>query len=166
MTPAEVTTCAIIERTLGGDPAFRRVDEKVFLYKEGSSIVMIHVLPLGEDRAVVRCVAQLVKGITLVPELARHLLELNATLRFGAFSYIGDEGLLLFTYSILGGPSLDSEALLTTLREVAFVAEEYDERIAHRYGGRTMRELLGDRCITEQSLTINLDRDPDDFGFN
>jgi len=155
-----MSTCVIIERTLAGSPAFRHIDERLYIVKQGSCFVMINVLPWGEDRAVVRCVAQLVKGVTLAPELARQLLELNGILRFGAFAFVPEEELILFAHSILGGPSLDEEELLATVRDVALVADEYDDRIARHFGGQTMQELL-----EESAMTRILERDPDGFEF-
>lgn len=160
MNPAEVSTCLLIERTLVQSPAFRQIDQRLYIVKQGSCFVMINVLPWGTDRAVVRCVAQLVKGVNLAPQLARQLLELNGILRFGAFAYVPEDGLVLFVHSILGGPTLDAEELLTTLRDVALVADEYDDRIARHFGGQTMRELLEDGAVARL-----LDRDPHAFEF-
>ena len=43
--------------------------------------------------------------------------------------------------------TLDSEELNTTIRDVAIIADEYDDRIAARYGGQTMQELLEESVI-------------------
>jgi hypothetical protein len=157
---AEIATCLLIERALAGSPAFRQIDDRLYIVKQGSCFVMINVLPWGADRAVVRCVAQLVKGVRLAPQLARQLLELNSILRFGAFGYVPEDELVLFMHSILGGPTLDAEELLITLRDVALVADEYDDRIARHFGGQTMQELL-----EESALTRLLERDPTTFEF-
>jgi hypothetical protein len=149
----------MIERTLAQSPAFRQIDENLYIVKQGSCFVMINVLAWG-DRAVVRCVAQLVKGVRLAPELARQLLELNSILRFGAFAYVPDEEVILFMHSILGGSTLDAEELLTTVRDVALVADEYDDRIARHFGGQTMQELLEESAISRM-----LERDPTKFEF-
>lgn len=147
------STCQLIESTLHGSPAYRRIDERLFVVKQGSTFVMINVLPWGADRAVVRCVAQLVRGVHLAPELARKLLEMNAILRFGAFAYVPEGEVILFLHSILGGRTLDPEELLATVRDVALVADEYDDRIAKRFGGQTMAELL------EESVVRHLAKD-------
>lgn len=160
MNSAEISTCLIIEKTLSSSPAYRQIDERLYIVKQGSCFVMINVLPWGKERAVVRCVAQLVKGVNLVPELARQLLELNAILRFGAFAFVPEDGLILFMHSILGGPTLDSEELLTTVADVALVADEYDDRIARHFGGQTMQELL-----EESAMARLFERDPQSFEF-
>ena len=41
----------------------------------------------------------------------------------------------------------DSEELNTTIRDVAIIADEYDDRIAARYGGQTMQELLEESVV-------------------
>src|SRR5262245_60587539 len=128
MNPAEVATALLIEETLRASPAYRKVDEALYTVKQGTSFVMINVVPWGDDRALVRCVAQLVRGVHMDEALARQLLELNAHLRFGAFAYDPDGQLVLFLHSILGGPTLDAEELVATVRDVALIADEYDER--------------------------------------
>jgi hypothetical protein len=161
VNPAEVSTCLLIEGTLAQSPAFRKIDERLYIVKQGSCYVMINVLPWGKDRAVVRCVAQLVKGVNLTPDLMRQLLELNGVLRFGAFAYVPDDGIILFVHSLLGGPTLDREEVLTTVADVALVADEYDDRIARHFGGQTMQELL-----EENAMARIFERDPESFDFN
>ena len=88
MNAAAKTSCHVIEKSLGKSQAFKKVDEGLYVVKQGSSIVMINVLAWNTDRAVVRCVAQLVKGVSMEVPLALQLLEMNALLRFGAFAYV------------------------------------------------------------------------------
>jgi hypothetical protein len=147
MNAAAKTSCQVIEKTLGKSPAFKKVDEGLYVVKQGSSIVMINVLAWNPDRAVVRCVAQLVKGVTMEVPLALQLLEMNALLRFGAFAYVPAGDVIIFSHTLLGGDTLDGEELVTTIRDVAIIADEYDDRIAARYGGQTMQELLEESVI-------------------
>lgn len=160
MNPAEVATTLLIERTLGGNHAYRKIDDRLYTVKQGSTYVMINVVPWGPDKALVRCVAQLVKGVRMEGNLALELLELNAHLRFGAFAYEKDAESLLFLHSILGGPTLDPEELLATVRDVAVIADEYDDRIIKRYGGQTMMDLL-----EEAAFERVLEHDPSAFKF-
>jgi len=139
---------------------YRKVDERLYVIKQGSSYVMINIVPLDNDRAVVRCVAQLVRGVRMDADLAIQLLHLNAQLRFGAFSYDPVDNLVLFSHSILGGSTLDRDELMVTLTDVALVADEYDDKIISKYGGQTMREIL-----EEAALERLLDADPDGFLF-
>src|SRR3569832_2061838 len=142
MNDAAKVSCHTIEKALKKSSAYRKVDEGLYVVKQGSSIVMISVLDWNPDRAVVRCVAQLVKGVTMEVPLALQLQEMNALLRFGAFAYVPAGDVIIFSHTLLGGATLDSEELNTTIRDVAIIADEYDDRIAARYGGQTMHELL------------------------
>ena len=160
MNPAEDATAKVIEKTLSHSRAYRRVDERLFVIKQGSAYVMINIVPLGDDRAMVRCVSQLAKGVTMSEELAIDLLTLNAQLRFGAFAYDPIGHLVLFIHSILGGNTLDADELLATLSDVALIADEYDDKIVDKHGGSTMRDLL-----EEAAFKRVLDADPDSFRF-
>ena len=160
MNPAEVATALVIEETLGSHGSYRKVEDRLYVVKQGSSYVMINIVPWGENKALVRCVAQLVKGVRMDGKLALELLQLNAQLRFGAFGYDDQDQLLMFLHSILGGTTLDPDELLATLTDVAIIADEYDDKIIERYGGRTMRDLL-----EEAALDRVLDADPDTFLF-
>ena len=142
MNPAETKTCQLIEDTLFGNKAFSKVDEKLYVVKQGSSYVMINVLPWGDSRAIVRCVAQMVTGVEMNETLALELLQLNTVLRFGAFAYEAEGGIIFFLHSILGGETLDPEELLATVRDVALVSDEWDDRIIEHYGGKRMQDLL------------------------
>ncbi len=160
MNPAEVASALVIEEALSKHGSYRKVDDRLYVIKQGSSYVMINIVPLDNDRAVVRCVAQLVSGVRMDGDLALQLLHLNSQLRFGAFSYDPVDNLILFSHSILGGSTLDRDELVFTLTDVALIADEYDDRIISKYGGQTMREIL-----EEAALERLLDADPDGFLF-
>jgi hypothetical protein len=115
-------------------------------------------VPWGKDKACVRCTAQLVKGITIDAKLAIQLLELNSFLRFGAFAWDAQQETVLFVHSILGGTTLDSDELLATLRDVALVADEYDDKLMAKYGGQRMLDLL-----EEAALENLMEKNPRDF---
>ena len=102
MNAAAKTSCQLIEKTLRKSPAFKKVDEGLYVVKQGSSIVMINVIAWNPDRAVVRCVAQLVKGVTMEVPLALQLLEMNALLRFGAFAYVPAGDVIIHSVDVGG----------------------------------------------------------------
>jgi hypothetical protein len=158
MNPAEVATQLLIEETLQHSSAFRKIDERLYVVKQGSAFVMINIVPWGENKAMVRCAAQLVKGIDLDIDLATQLMTLNTTLRFGAFAYDPNHKLILFIHSLLGGHTLDADELLATLSDVALIADDYDDRIVEKYGGQTMRDL-----IEEAAFDSILEGDPSSF---
>jgi len=147
MNPAEVATSLVIERTLEKSPAYRKVDDSLYVIKQGSTYVMISVVPWGADKAMVRLTAQLVKGIEVDGDLALQLLELNAHLRFGAFAWDPAQEVVLLTHTILGGTTLDADELSTTLRDVALIADEYDDKLIKRYGGQRMHDLLEEAAL-------------------
>src|SRR5512142_3234748 len=142
MNPAEVATALLIERTLQDSQAFRKIDDSLYVIKQGSAYVMISVVPWGDNKAMVRCTAQLVKGVDVDGPLAKQLLELNGHLRFGAFAWDPDEHTVLFTHTILGGTTLDPEELM------------------EKYGGQRMIDLL-----EEAAMERIMEKDPKGFRF-
>ena len=160
MNSAELASAQTIEGTLSSHGSYRRVDDRLYVVKQGSSYVMINVVPWGEDRAIVRCVAQLVKGVRMAQGLALQLLHLNSILRFGAFAYVKEGDLVLFLHSILGGETLDPEELLATIRDVALIADDWDDKIIERFGGQRMQDLL-----EENALSKVLHKEPDAFSW-
>ena len=160
MNPAEVATSLLIERTLQDSPAYRKIDDQLYVIKQGSAYVMINVVPWGDNKAMVRCASQLVKGINADGPLALQLLELNAHLRFGAFAWDPAEHTVLFTHTILGGTTLDPEELMATLRDVALIADEYDDKLVKKYGGQRMVDLL-----EEAAMERIMEKDPKGFRF-
>ena len=158
MNQAEQKTCNTIEQTLGGHKAFRKVEEGLYVVKQGSSYVMVNVVPWENRHAVVRCVAQVVKGVEMKPSLALELLSFNAHLRFGAFAYVEQGSVILFSHSILGGETLDSDELLETIRDVALVSDEWDDKIIEHHGGQRMQDLLEESVLSSRAKA-----NPDDF---
>ena len=161
MNPAEVATALVIERTLQDSAAFRKVDDSLYVIKQGSAYVMINVVPWGRDKAMVRATAQLVKGCRMDGELATQLLELNSHLRFGAFAWESQDNIVLFTHTILGGTTLDPEELVATLHDVALIADEYDDKLVEKYGGQRMLDLL-----EEAALERIMEKHPEKFDFD
>ncbi len=147
MNPAEVATALLIEKTLERSSAYRKIDDSLYVIKQGSAYVMISVVPWGDNRAMLRCTSQLVKGADVDGPLALQLLELNAHLRFGAFAWDPTEHVVLFTHTMLGGTTLDPDELMATLSDVALIADEYDDKLMKKYGGQRMLDLLEEAAI-------------------
>jgi hypothetical protein len=135
-----------IERMLRGSPAYRKVEDGLYAVKQGSSMIMIKV-HTWKDRALVRLVAQLVKGVTMECMLAVELLQLNAVLRFGAFAFVPEGQAIILCHTLLDRDLGDRDEFTETIRDFAFVADEYDDRIAARYGGQTMEDLMEESVI-------------------
>jgi hypothetical protein len=159
MNPAELATARRIEEAFAGNPAFRKLDQRVFIVKQGSTFVMMNIGAMDEERAQVRCVAQLVKGVNMTMELAIELLKMNTRLRFGSFAYGEPARLVLITHSLLGGDTLDREELTAALSDLAQMADEWDDYIIERFGGQRMQDLL------EASAIGKLFSDPDPSAF-
>jgi hypothetical protein len=158
MNPAEIATSLVIEETLKGSPAYRKVDERLYVVKQGSAYVMVNIVPWGDNQAMVRCAAQVVKGIELTRGLAVQLLQLNSHLRFGAFAYDPPDSVILFIHSILGGTTLDPDELMATLSDVALIADEWDDRLVDKYGGQRMQDVL-----EEAALERIIEANPESF---
>ncbi len=146
--PAVDETCARIESVLGESDAYRKVEDGLYVIKQGSAYVMVNVLPWGEDRAVVRCAAQVLVGVDRSLDLAWDLLKLNSMMRFGSFAFVPDGNRIYFIHAILGGETLDAEEIVATVAQVALVADEYDDKIAAVYGGRRMQDLLEEQALS------------------
>jgi hypothetical protein len=135
-----------IEKMLGDSLAYRKVEDGLYAVKQGSSMVMIKVHP-WKDHAIVRLVAQLVKGVSMECPLAVELLGLNAILRFGAFAFVPEGQAIILCHTLIDRDLGDREEFRTTIRDFAFVADEYDDRIAARYGGQTMEDLMEESVL-------------------
>ncbi|HEX3695582.1 MAG TPA: hypothetical protein VH374_09330 [Polyangia bacterium] len=147
MNAAAKMSCQVVEKALGKSSAYKKIDDGLYVVKQGTCVVMINVIPWPPDRAVVRLVAQLVKGVSMEVPLALQLLEMNAMLRFGAFAFVPVGDMIIFSHTLLGGKTLDPVELTTTIHDVAIIADEYDDRIAARYGGQTMQDLLEESVV-------------------
>jgi hypothetical protein len=130
-----------IEEVLGQSPAFQRIDKSFFVVRQGSAYVYLLVSD-WHDRSLVRFVSQLARGVEMNPDLAIKLLRINSRLRFGSFGFVRDGSCVTFQHTLLGGATLDAAAVLATLRDVALLADEYDDEIVKEAGGQTMQQLL------------------------
>jgi hypothetical protein len=135
-----------IEKMLGTSAAYRKVEDGLYAVKQGSSMIMIKV-HTWKDHALIRLVAQLVKGVSMECMLAVELLQLNAVLRFGAFAFVPEGQAIVLCHTLLDRDLGDKDEFTQTIRDFAFVADEYDDRIAARYGGQTMEDLMEESVI-------------------
>ncbi|MEJ7735493.1 MAG: YbjN domain-containing protein [Polyangiaceae bacterium] len=135
-------SCSRIEEALAQSPAFTRVDSNFYVVRQGTAYVYIQVLPWGADRALVRMVAQLARDVEMNPDLAITLLRVNARIRFGAFGYVMQDSCVVLAHTLLGGDTLDAEEVLTAVRDITIVADEYDDRIVEAAGGKRMQDLI------------------------
>lgn len=123
------------------DDPFHDEENGHFYVRYGSTVLEISVDPYGPKEAVVKIMSYCVQGAEVEVGLLKSLLELNHNLVFGAFSVVGDD--VFFSLSLFGR-ALEARDLLGAIAAVADIADEYDDRIAARYGGQTALERIQD----------------------
>ena len=146
-----------IEQTLGESKAFRKVDERLYVVRQGSAYVMLVVLPSKGGRAIVRLAAQVVTGIEMSGGLALKLLKLNSRLRFGAFGYQEQGKVVTLCHSVLGGETLDADEIVTALEDIAVLADEFDDKLVSAGGGSRMEDLLHDEAAARLQAEMEED---------
>jgi hypothetical protein len=147
ITAVRVTN-ARIEQTLANSPAFVRIEPRFYVVRQGTAYVYILVMPWEPDRAIVRLVSQLARGVEMTPDLAIKLLRLNARLRFGAFGYVPQGHCVVFSHTLLGGETLDPVEIETAVRDISMLADEFDDRIVEEAGGKRMQDLIDASAAT------------------
>lgn len=128
------------ERTLGlakevfGETIFVIPDDPGFIVNEGSAQIMARVLPWGDDRAIFHAWSWVVTDIEYTAELGKWLLRKNVDFRFGALG-IDDDDDIIFSQTVVAD-TLDKEELRATVFAVMGSADELDDEIVQRWGGR------------------------------
>ena len=121
---------------LYGERAIADADELSFnIVGGGSAYARVAVHSLGDNHSTVAVLSPVVLDVEPSDELHRYLLEENGKLLFGAFS-LSSDGIVVLRHSILGD-SLDPEELAASVDVVLTTADEYDDVIVERFGGRT-----------------------------
>ena len=100
----------------------------------GSALVEVLVFPWDGNDAIINTRSYVVVGAELKPDLMRYLLEENAKMIFGAFG-ISPDNEILFEHSIVGS-TCDMKELESSVKAVMDIADEYDDRIVDRWGGK------------------------------
>lgn len=123
------------------DDPFHDDGDGHYYVRYGSTVLEISVDPYGPEEAAVKIVGYCVQGTEITEELLIHLLEINHSIPFGAFSVVGED--VFFSHSVFGR-DLTPRALLTAVAAVANVADEFDDILADKYGGQTALERIED----------------------
>ena len=122
-------------RELFGEITFRPLeDDSAFNMTHGSSNIHIIVIPVGQDRSVVRIVSSVITDIEISEDLCRYLLELNSQLTFGGFS-LDEDGDICISHTIVG-QTLDKDEIAASVTSICEIADRYDDVIRNNYGGR------------------------------
>lgn len=135
------TTVLVEEFLADFGQSFSRVEARVYVARKGSALVHLRILP-WEDDAVVEVGANVVEGATLSPDLLRELLEKNYQLVFGKFA-VGPGGVIVLHHALLGSTLAKAE-LVRAVLSVAQAADEWDDWIVARAGGKTALTRLRD----------------------
>jgi hypothetical protein len=108
-----------------------------YALREGTAAILIYPLVWRTYTLVQLCspVAQDIDLARLDAEFAFFLAEQNSRLMFGKFSLDKAQRTIWFEHVLLGD-FLDAEELLVALEMVALTADQYDEHIAARSGGK------------------------------
>jgi hypothetical protein len=114
-------------------PDFISFENGSFTIARGSTQIMLVVRPFNETDTCIECMATVVSGAEITPELLHYLLRKNAELHFGAFGLLFD-GTIIFSHSITGA-NLDANELITSVHSVAIIADYYDDEIVRMAGG-------------------------------
>ncbi len=100
----------------------------------GSALVEVFVFPWGKDDAVINARSYVVTDVELSPDLMHFLLRENNIMRFGAFG-IDENGDIIFEHTIVGS-TCDKLELEASVNAVLEIADDYDDKIVERWGGR------------------------------
>ncbi len=105
-----------------------------------STIVAVRYVPWLEKLHLVEIIATVALDVKPSLELFKFLLERNAEIPFGKFTYVENgvdaKPTVYFSHSLLA-EKLDREEFETALSSIMGYADEYDEKVAELGGGKT-----------------------------
>ena len=120
-----------------GEP-FKVTDSSI-TYVSGSTFVVVQVSPLGENVMVI-VGSPIGMEVPVTGELAKHLL-LEHEYNFGSPSINIDDngktGTIVFR-TMLIGDELDKEEIFTAMELIVNTADDIDDQLVKRFGGRTV----------------------------
>lgn len=110
-----------------------------FILSHGSASVMVIVRSFNADEACVECLAHVVSGANITPELMKFLLRKNSELHFGGFGLLFD-GTVIYSYTI-SARQLDKNELSNAVQAVSMIADYYDDEIVAMAGGKRAQDV-------------------------
>ena len=126
-------------KDLFGEFARTIPDKPMFGIAMGSALAQVAVLPWRDDETVVSVRSYVVTGAELKPDLLKFLLEKNNEMRFGGYG-VDHDGDIFFTHSVVGS-TCDKNELRTSVMAVVSTADEMDDEIVGRWGGRRALDM-------------------------
>jgi hypothetical protein len=111
-----------------------------FTFREGSARLFISVQSFGDDKTTVKIVAPIVHDIPANPEVYKYAAT-EGSYKFGHISCSEIDGKIsmYFVHTLLGD-FLDPEELKMATFLLARTADEIDDQIKEKFGGRTFHE--------------------------
>lgn len=116
-----------------------RSDEHLYLFKYGSTVVMISLFEEGED-TFCRFASIMLRDFEPSLELLQRILRLNTEVLFGSF-LLFEDNTLSFSATLLGN-HLDYDEFDKSLRYVAQVSDDYDDELQAIGGGQRAQDVL------------------------
>ncbi|MBI5326050.1 MAG: YbjN domain-containing protein [Ignavibacteriae bacterium] len=127
---------ALLKKNFPGHLSF---GDGTYTINRGSSNIMINVKEFVKNETIIECVAHVVTGSNITPDLMKFLLRKNVELHFGSFGLLFDDT-ITFSHSITGS-NLDENELITTVSSVGFIADYYDDVIVEMAGGKRAADV-------------------------
>jgi hypothetical protein len=121
-------------REMFGDFAGQHTESPEFAVMVGSALAQTAIFPVGDEESVISTRAYVVTGAELTAELMHFLLRENDRMTFGAFG-IDADGDIFFEHTIMGS-TCDHNELRSSVSAVVLIADEYDDNIIARWGGK------------------------------
>lgn len=100
----------------------------------GSAKALTAVFPFQDDDAVISTRAYVTRGTPATLEFYTWLLHQNHRMTFGSFG-VDDQGDVFLEHSIVGS-TCDQPELSASVLAVALLADDFDDQIVTRWGGR------------------------------
>lgn len=119
--------------------AVEQSDDGLYLFKYGSTVVMISLFEEGED-TFCRFASIMLKDFEPSLDLLQRILRLNTEVLFGSF-LLFEDNTLSFSATLLGN-HLDYDEFEKTLRYVAKVSDDYDDNLQEVGGGKRAEDVL------------------------
>lgn len=124
---------------LYGD-AWERGPENTFVVTRGSAVAFVRPIDLPGERTGVAVVSITNVGMRMDDELTHFIATENGKLAFGALHLDEGNSAVALGHTLLG-TFLNREELNVAIAAVSSLADDYDDRIKARFGGRLAREL-------------------------
>ncbi|MEL6138975.1 MAG: YbjN domain-containing protein [Cyanobacteria bacterium J06628_6] len=119
---------------LFGEAAVAFEDEPLFIITIGSAVASTRVVPWGDDEALITTRAFVVTDVDMTAELSYYLLRANDGIYFGRFA-LDSEDDIVFEHSLVGS-TCDRIELRHSVTTVIRLADDYDDEIVARWGGK------------------------------